>query len=158
VRSGDAEARVGAGESWPPACDAPARPAEPAAPAPSAIPSPAPAPTENAPVISHAPGKRPTPAAPSVLSASDLAAQNDALSAAVAAKRSGDVETALAGFDRFLATYPHSPLTETVVVERMKLLSTAHPARGLQAARDYLARYPRGFARHDAEAILEGGL
>jgi hypothetical protein len=161
VRAGASEARVGAGEAWPRGCGAaPALPAatETSSPPPVQQAPSATIPAPRAPRSTGSAVHNGAASATSATSASDLAAQNDALAAAVAAKRSGDTETALAGFDRFLSTYPRSPLTETVVVERMKLLATTHPARGLQAARDYLARYPHGFARADAETILEGGL
>ena len=36
----------------------------------------------------------------------------------------------------------------------MKLLRELDAARAKQAARSYLARYPRGFARADAQVIL----
>jgi hypothetical protein len=36
----------------------------------------------------------------------------------------------------------------------MKLLAETDGARAADAARDYLRRYPKGFARTDAEALL----
>ncbi len=89
----------------------------------------------------------------SAVSGSGLAIQNDRFAAAIAAKRSGDSATAIAGFERFLAAYPGSPLAESALVERMKLLAASDPARGASAAKQYLARYPGGFARAEAEAI-----
>jgi hypothetical protein len=35
----------------------------------------------------------------------------------------------------------------------MRVLAAGDPARSRQAARDYLARWPRGFARVEADAI-----
>jgi hypothetical protein len=38
----------------------------------------------------------------------------------------------------------------------MRLLRSAQSPRALGAARQYLARYPNGFAHAEAEAILAG--
>ena len=75
---------------------------------------------------------------------------------AIAAKRAGDPSGAVAGFDRFLARYPGSPLAESATVERMRALRSIDPARAVAAARSYLARYPNGFAHAEAEAIVAG--
>ena len=89
---------------------------------------------------------------------SQLAAQNDLFDEATALKRSGDFSAALAGFERFLARYPSSPLAENAAAERMRLLGSmggpTNQARAVAAAKDYVARYPAGFAKADAEAIL----
>jgi hypothetical protein len=102
------------------------------------------------------------PAAPATSSpgsapSSTLAEQNDRFAAALAAKRSGDASGAIAAFERFVAAYPASPLAESALVERMKLLASTDRARGAAAARQYLVRYPGGFARADAEAIAAEG-
>ena len=88
--------------------------------------------------------------------ASTLGEQNDLFAEAIVAKRSGESQIALATFDRFLATYPSSPLAQSAAVERMRLLRAAQSPRAIAAARQYLARYPNGFARAEAEAILAG--
>jgi hypothetical protein len=132
VRHAGAEDRVGVGESWPPGC------ARAAPPAPLA-------------------SQRTTARAvsPSATAArSMLADQNDLFTSGMTAKRHGDVRTALAAFDRFLATYPNSPLAESALVEHMRLLHASAPARCVAAANDYLSRYPSGFAHSEAEAIL----
>ena len=49
--------------------------------------------------------------------------------------------------------YPRSPLREAADAQRMNILAGIDRARARAAAREYLARYPRGFARADAEAI-----
>jgi TolA-binding protein len=86
---------------------------------------------------------------------SELAAQNDLFREAIAAKRHGDTAEALATLDRFVAKYPNAPLAESAAVERMKLLAEAGDRpRAEAAARDYLARYPSGSARTDADALL----
>ncbi len=83
-----------------------------------------------------------------------LADQNDAYSEALAARDRGDVDGAAAKFERLASKYPSSPLAENALAERMKLLAPARSVRAADAARDYLARYPRGFARAEADAIL----
>jgi outer membrane protein assembly factor BamD (BamD/ComL family) len=75
---------------------------------------------------------------------------------AVADKRRGQNAQAIADFDRFMAKYPGSPLAESATVERMRLLRSSDHARALSAAKQYLARYPAGFARAEAEAIVAG--
>jgi hypothetical protein len=93
------------------------------------------------------------PRAPSVR-ASTLADLNDMFAVAEQAKRSGATLDAIADFDRLLAKYPQSPLSESATAERMRLLRNVDMSRAASAARQYLARYPHGFARTDAEAIL----
>ena len=127
VRHAGVEKRVAAGEQWPGDC---IPPVEISAPAPSAA------------------------ATPSV--ASSLGEQNDLFAEAIVAKRQGESQVALATFDRFLATYPTSPLAQSAAVERMRLLRAAQSPRGVVAARQYLAHYPNGFASAEAEAIVAG--
>jgi ferric-dicitrate binding protein FerR (iron transport regulator) len=156
VRAAGAETPVTAGEHWP-RCTAPrtdVAPAPTAKPttrlAPSAAPPIAPPPASSAPPasteIARTMGDEPPPP-------SELSTQNDLFAQAVAAKRSGQNAAAVAAFERFLSRYPSSPLAETATAERMKLLATYDQGRAAAAARDYLARYPRGYARRDAEAI-----
>lgn len=129
VRHAGAEDRLVAGEQWPAGC---------ARAAPTAVATHRAAPRAGA---SPAPG-------------STLADQNDLFTFAMSAKRRGDARTALASFDRFLGDYPNSPLTESAVVERMRLLHLISSARCVGATNDYLSRYPNGFAHAEAEAIL----
>jgi ferric-dicitrate binding protein FerR (iron transport regulator) len=101
-------------------------------------------------------GPRPTngpPVAIATSSGSTLADQNDLFATAAAAKRRGDARGAVAALDRFLAMYPASPLTESASAERMRILRTLGRGRSLAAAKEYLARYPNGFAHSEAEAI-----
>ncbi len=86
-------------------------------------------------------------------SASTLAEQNDLFAAAAAAKRRGDTRDAVATLDRFLASYPSSPLAESAAAERMRILHAGPRGRAQAAAKDYLSRYPHGFAHSEAEAI-----
>jgi hypothetical protein len=53
-----------------------------------------------------------------------------------------------------MARYPASPLAESAAVQRMNLLAASDPARVKVAARQYLARYPQGYARTEAEGLL----
>jgi ferric-dicitrate binding protein FerR (iron transport regulator) len=131
VRHDGHEERVSAGEQWPGGCAAPAQPA--------AMPSPT---------------RTPTPLTAAASAGSTLAEQNDLFASAFTAKRQGDVRAELAALDRFLATYPSSALAENAIVERMRVMRATAPERASAAARDYVTRYPNGFARAEAEAIL----
>jgi ferric-dicitrate binding protein FerR (iron transport regulator) len=134
VRHAGNEDRVPAGTQWPVGCPA-------AAPAPAV-------PPDRAPVA-----LAPTAAA----GGSTLAEQNDLFARAVSARRRGDVRDAVALLNRFSASYPSSPLAEGVLVERMRILRATARPRSAAVAADYLARYPNGFARSEAEAIVAEG-
>jgi hypothetical protein len=131
VRHGGREKRIAAGEHWPndcgPAVDVAAPPAATLAP---------------------------TASAQSMVSS--LGEQNDLFAEAILAKHHGDAAGAVGDFDRFLATYPASPLAQSAAVERMRLLHATSSRRSVAAARQYLARYPNGFARAEAEALVSG--
>jgi len=135
VRSGGHEDRVVAGEHWP-RCGSPAA-ATASAPAASA----------SASIVPSAFAKATTP--------SDLAAQNDLYGAAMSAKQRGELAAAVAGFERLLARYPTCALAEQATVERMKLLAKLDRARAIAAAKAYLVRFPKGYARADAQSIIE---
>lgn len=83
---------------------------------------------------------------------SNLSEQNDLFSAAVAARKAGDSARALELFERLIAIYPRSSLVEGAMAARMRLLDT-NAGRGTAAAA-YLARFPDGFARTEAAALL----
>jgi hypothetical protein len=89
--------------------------------------------------------------------ASELATQNDMFAEAASLKRTGDVAGALAAFERLLSRYPAGPLAESASVERMRLLKMVAPERAAAGAREYLARYPAGFARAEAESLVQAG-
>jgi hypothetical protein len=132
VRRAGAEVRVAAGEQWPTGC-ARAEATEPPA--------------------THKPkAARVTTEA----SSSTLNEQNDLYATALAAKSRGDVAGALDEFDRFLRTYPTSPLAESAMVERMRLLESKNRAQAEDAAIEYLTRYPKGSAHAEAEAVVRG--
>jgi hypothetical protein len=143
VRIGSAATSVSAGESWPSGCAS--RSASEISSGPPAAPLPTPA-------------SRPAPeASPLDTARSQLADQNDMYARALAARERGDSAGAIAAFDRLVAKYPSSPLAENAFAERMKILARITHRRAADAAREYLARYPSGFARDDAETILRSG-
>ena len=169
VRAGGREEAVGRGDHWPHACrkSAARPPSVPAPPhaaakhpakieAPASVPTPVPAaplaaadtPPSAAPV-SHGSATHHPPA-------STLTEENNLFADGMLARRSGNVLLAIEKMDRFLERYPTSHLAENAAAERMRLLRTLDPARAAAAARQYLQRYPTGFARGDGEAILAG--
>jgi ferric-dicitrate binding protein FerR (iron transport regulator) len=125
--NGADEVRVGAGGTWPTECGSSGQPSGAAVPAPSS-------------------------ATPSLKS--QLAEQNDLYGRAVTLREGGDRDRALVLFERLVKKFPAGPLAENATVERMKLLASAHASEAAQAAADYLAKYPAGFGRKEAEAIL----
>jgi hypothetical protein len=141
VRAEGIETRVGAGESWP-TCGTTPFPV-------AASPAMTPPQTVSPGARDRAGADRPEKIDP----ASTLAAQNDAFSRAMAAKRRGASDEALASFDRFLAQYPGSPLAESALVEKMRLLASRDRKSAGSVARQYLASYPAGFARAEAESL-----
>lgn len=88
---------------------------------------------------------------------SDLSLQNDLFRQATEARARGDVAVAIKRFDELLARYPGGPLAETAFVERMRTLSAMGSAEAQPAAREYLRRYPNGFAHTEADRALSGG-
>ena len=137
VRYQQREIALPAGSRWPPPCFEPT-PSEPPLPQASV--------SERTPerprVKKRAPG-------------SSLGHQNDLLSAAVDARRRGELEVAIASLDELLSRYPRTALAEAAKVERMRSLKGLDISRARQAARAYLSQHPRGFARDEALKILE---
>jgi hypothetical protein len=87
---------------------------------------------------------------------SDLAEQNRMFAAATAARRQGEAARAIGLYEELTIRHPSSALVESASVERMRLLAGVDPPRARQAASEYLAHHPRGFARREAEAIAAG--
>jgi len=140
VRYGSTDVRLTAGQRWPADCSAARPTARAVRPARSvASPPRAPEPVEE-------------PAA-AVVSASDLAAQNDGFARAVAAKNRGASREALADFDNFVNRFPSSQLLESALVERMRLLHALDRSRAREAARQYLTKFPAGFAHAEAQSL-----
>jgi hypothetical protein len=138
VRHAGQEERVAADQHWPSSCDAKevlaARPAKARA------------------VQGHQ-AEPASPAPDPEQTASDLGEQNDFFARAFAAKRRGAAREAIEGFEAFVARYPSSSLVESALAQRMQLLRGVDRGRAAAAARQYLSRYPHGFARDQAEAI-----
>lgn len=155
VRHAGAEVLVPAGESWPACAPAPLvavtgpTPSTPVVATGAAVSATAPTPTSPRVAVADpsTPHAAPTPA-------SNLSEQNDLFAEGVSAKRRGDSAAAIAAFDKLAARYPGGPLTESAAVERMKVLEGVDRSAARAAATAYLRRYPRGFGRADAEALL----
>lgn len=139
VRHDGEETRVPAGESWPKCAKAAPRSSSAAV---ETAPAPPPA------AVSHASADRAAPA-----SASHLAEQNDLFDQAMREKREGRTGASVGTLERLLARYPRGPLAENAAVERMRMLAASSPSRGADAAREYLRRWPRGYARAEAESL-----
>jgi ferric-dicitrate binding protein FerR (iron transport regulator) len=150
VRRGSAVTLVGAGGVWPSGCHR-----RPAAEAPSVAPAaPVAQPVEPRPrrLAVRAPALPPPTPAPDP--GSTLAEQNDLFGRAVAARRAGDRQGALERFLELERRFPSSPLGEASMVERMRLVAGRDRDAGRAIAREYLARYPEGFAGAEARALM----
>jgi hypothetical protein len=151
VRSGARMIRLVAGEHWPPEC-AKRTDSEAAVQAPAPAPPPASVRARAGGAVSQ-----PAVAAGRARSSkrSSLAEQNDAFRAALAASERADTAAALRAYAQFIRRFPASALAENAWVERLRLLAASDPARARAEAARYLERYPSGFARGEAERILE---
>jgi hypothetical protein len=143
VRRNGHEESVEKGEEWPRGC------AQALAPRPAPV---AAAPSNDVRVETS----RAAPRSSTRTEVSNLGAQNDQFADAMIIKRRGDTAAAIAAFDRFLALHPTSYLAENAAVERMKLLARVDHAAARAAARQYLQKYPSGFACDDARALVAG--
>ncbi|HSU40141.1 MAG TPA: FecR domain-containing protein [Polyangiaceae bacterium] len=124
-----------------------------------------PEPVSPAPVAGRALHERPRRAAPParvvertrVVDSGTLAEENRMFQAGLTARNAGDAGGAADAFASLLAHYPRSVLREQALAEQFRALERA--GRGSAAAvgaRRYLASYPNGFARADAERIANG--
>lgn len=85
-----------------------------------------------------------------------LAEENRLYEAALASRNAGDDRRAADGFAQLLARYPRSVLVEQSLAERFRALDRAgQVSLAVATARRYLAAYPEGFARADAERIVK---
>ena len=85
---------------------------------------------------------------------STLAEENELFSKAKAAARRGDLAQAVTELEVFIARHPRSPLTQNAYVERFRALAKlGQHTRSAQAAQRYLADYPKGFAREEAQEL-----
>ncbi|HTV20204.1 MAG TPA: FecR domain-containing protein [Polyangiaceae bacterium] len=163
VRSGEQSRFLGAGDSWSSRAEAASPPTPPPAviePQPAAALEPA-APDEPAQLERPekaakrpAPRARRAPRTPSP--ASELAAQNRLLEAAELAQKNGLPSLAIQRLDALIARYPDAELAHNARVERFRVLNLAGRRSEAQAAaRAYLDHHPYGFARAEAERLLE---
>jgi len=139
VRRNGREETVTKGEEWPKGCVS----------APAATLTP-----DRTPAAKSAETSRGARQPASVPEVSLLARENDDFAEAMLARRSTDTGRAIAAFDHFLARHPASHLAEDAYAERMELLSTVDRVKAAAAARQYLTKYPGGFARRTAADIL----
>ena len=123
---------------------------QPIAPASNAAPKKARIRSTPAPLSSDPPPIEPAAPAPNearseASAGSTLGRENQLFSKAVNAARSGNVEQALSGFASLLAEYPNSPLAQTALVRKFRLLDSAGRKTEARAEADrYLRSYPVG--------------
>lgn len=146
VRASGVVSRVLGGQSWPSGCAA-----LPPNRASAESPPPPPEPASSATVRSS---ERTATQVPPV-GTSALTHQNDLFATGVALRRQGDLSGALRAYQELITQFPHSPLAENAMVERMRLLATTQRVLAKQEARRYVQRYPRGFALDEAKRLTE---
>ncbi len=162
VRHGADEARVPKGDSWPANCASAQADSSSAQPDPIPVielpsdPTSTPTNASDTTQPNHASSAAHASHAnhPKKSGSSPLAEQNDIFESGLTAERDGLTMGAISDFERYLSLYPNGPLAEHASVRRMNLLRTVDHPRAVQAAKDYLARYPNGFARSEATAIV----
>lgn len=88
---------------------------------------------------------------------STLADENRLFKEAAEATRVGDTDGALRQLDSLLERYPASPLAQTALVRKLRLLEKAGRSEAaITAAKRYVELYPDGFAKSEARALLDG--
>lgn len=84
-----------------------------------------------------------------------LAEENRLYESALAARNAGDDRRAAEAFGQLMSRYPRTVLREQSLAERFRALDrSGQVSQAVAAARRYLAAYPDGFARADAERIV----
>jgi hypothetical protein len=137
---GERRATLGAGSKWR------------SAPEPSAETASAATPKSEARTEAFASRGAPRPAEPQ----GTLAEENRLYESALAARNAGDDRRAAEAFGQLLGRYPRSVLREQSLAERFRALDRAgQVSAAVASARRYLAAYPEGFARADAERIVK---
>lgn len=147
VRTGARFARIGAGQHWPPDCS-------PTAPVPG-LPVPAPSPPSSGVAIAVPHASPAARAKPRHAPRSLIAVQNELFERGVRAQQLGDTATALGAYADLIERYPASPLVENARVGRMRLLEASDKLRARQEAARYLERHAHGFARVEAQRIVD---
>jgi TolA-binding protein len=90
-------------------------------------------------------------------SVSTLGQENRLFRDAISAAHTGQLEQALAAFEQLLHDYPSSPLSQTALVRKFRLLANAgRKSEAVSEAQRYLSAYPTGFAQREAEAVARG--
>ena len=100
----------------------------------------------------------PALAAPSAEPESTLAEENRLFKEAAEAGRNGDLQGAVTRLDKLLQDHPASPLAQTALVRKFRLLEKAGRVdEARREAERYLQAYPTGFAVKEAQALKAGG-
>jgi hypothetical protein len=159
VRGAGASTYIHPGETWPAGCTLSAAVATDSARSATTALALQPTPPKSdhvGSVASIAPEQQAlAPAQRPIKEASSIAQQNELFAEANAARQQGDSSRAVSYFEQLIARYPSSPLAEGAAVQRMILLAGMNPAAGRSAARQYLVRYPQGYAKNDAEKLAQ---
>lgn len=88
---------------------------------------------------------------------STLAEENQLFKEAAEAGRNGDVQGAVSRLDKLLRDHPASPLAQTALVRKFRLLEKAGRLdEARREAERYLQAYPTGFAVKEAQALKPG--
>jgi hypothetical protein len=88
-----------------------------------------------------------------------LAEENRLFESALSARNAGDNSAAAEQFRVLLSRYPGSILAEQALAGQFRSLERAgRTSTAVVAARRYLAKYPQGFARADAERLTTSSL
>lgn len=96
-------------------------------------------------------------AAASAEPASTLAEENQLFKDAAEAGRNGDVQGAVSRLDKLLHDHPASPLAQTALVRKFRLLEKAGRLdEARREAERYLQAYPTGFAVKEAQTLKAG--
>lgn len=97
--------------------------------------------------------------APRAVESGTLAEENRLFESALAARNAGDFSGAADGFRQLLTRFPRSILAEQALAGQFRALERGgRTAAAVISARRYLASYPQGFARLDAERLTSGPL
>ncbi len=154
VRAQGASAFVHPGESWPAGCGQSKVTPVSSTPVGSSTARPVVSSSRAVSLAQRPTSAAPAPSATPTVEASSLAEQNDLFAAGMAARRQGDARTAVSKFQELMARFPSSALSEGALAESMRAEQGLDGSAAQRFARQYLQRYPDGFARHDAQAIL----
>jgi len=85
---------------------------------------------------------------------SDLAKQNDIYARASTERNQGHVAEALSLYSQLMTKFPTSALVESALVQRIRILEKSSHTDAVREAKQYLTRFPKGFARDEFEHFL----